>query len=264
MDRIRRDGIELFYEVIGSGPDVVLLHPFPSCHEFWLPVAGRLSSKYRVILPDLRAHGRSGVPARPALVADYAEDVDAICRELKIGKAVFIGISMGGYILFEFWRRFPERIKALVLACTKPAADTPEARATRLQSAEDALNRGAHPFIDSMIPKLLGDTTLRNRKDLEAAARHTMRFISPQGIAMVQRGMAERPDSVPTLPTISLPTLFIAGDEDKLSPVPELQRMRDAVKGSELAVIPRAGHFAAFESPDDAFRLIRTFCDKHA
>jgi len=264
VDRIRRDGIELFYEVMGSGPDLVLLHPFPSCHEFWLPVATRISSKYRVILPDLRAHGRSGVPDRPALMSDHAQDVDAICRELKIGKAVFVGISIGGYILFDMWRRFPHRCKALVLACTKAAPDMPEARAARLQSAEDALERGAHQFVDSMIPKLLGETTLRNRKDLEASARNTMRFMSPQGIAAVQRGMAERPDSVPTLQTISVPTLFIAGEEDKLAGVEEGQRMRGSVQGSELAVIPRAGHYAALESPDDAFRLIRTFCDKHA
>jgi pimeloyl-ACP methyl ester carboxylesterase len=264
VERIRRDGIELFYEVMGSGPDVVLLHPFPSSHEFWLPVATRLSSKYRVILPDLRAHGRSEVPDRPALMSDHAQDIDAICRELKIGKAVFVGVSIGGYILFEMWRRFPQRIKALVFASTKAAADTPEARSTRLQSAEDALNRGASQFIDSMIPKLLGETTLRNRKDIEATARNSMRFMSPQGIAMVQRGMAERPDSSPTLPTLSVPTLLIAGEEDKLAPVAEAQRMRDSVRGSEVAVIPRAGHYAALESPDDAFRLIRTFCDKNA
>jgi pimeloyl-ACP methyl ester carboxylesterase len=264
LDRIRRDGIELFYEVMGSGPNVVLVHPFPSCHEFWLPVATRLSSKYHVILPDLRSHGRSGVPDRPALMSDHAQDLDAICRELKIEKAVFVGISIGGYILFEMWRRSPQRIKALVLACTKAPGDTPEARAARLQSAEEALNRGAHHFIDSMIPKLLSETTLRNRKDIEAEARHTMRFMSPQGIAMVQRGMAERPDSVPTLATISAPTLIVAGEEDKLSAIAEAQRMRDSVKGSELAVIPRAGHYAALEAAEDAFRLIRTFCDKNA
>jgi 3-oxoadipate enol-lactonase len=264
VERIRRDGIDLFFEVQGKGPDLFMLHPFPSCHEFWLPVAERLATRYRVTMPDLRAHGRSGVPDRPALMSDHAEDIEAICRELKIGRAIFLGTSIGGYILFETWRRFPQRVKALVLVCTKASADTPEARASRLQSAEDAVSRGAHQFIDSMVPKLIGDTTLRNRKDVEALARNTMRFMSPQGIAMVQKGMADRPDSIPTLSGISVPTFFIAGEEDKFVPLAEAQHMRDSVKGSELAVIPRVGHYAGLEAPDECLRLIRTFCDQHA
>jgi 3-oxoadipate enol-lactonase len=264
MEKIRRDGLDLYYEVLGSGPDLVLLHPFPSCHELWLPVAQRLATTYRVILPELRSHGRSGVPDRPALMSDYAADVDAICRELKISKAVFGGISIGGYILFELWRSFPQRIKALAFFCTRAQADTPEARAARLQSADQALERGAAQFIDSMIPKLLGETTQRNRQDIVTEARRTMRLNSPQSIAMVQRGMAERPDSAPTLPTISVPCLFVGGEEDQFLSPPEIQRMHSAVRGSQTAMVPRTGHYTALEAQDDCFRLLRNFCDQHA
>lgn len=248
--------------VLGQGPDVVLLHPFPSCHELWLPVAERLASRYRVILPDLRGHGRSGVPDKPALMADHAADIEAVCRELEVGKALFAGVSIGGYILFEFWRHYPQRVKALAFICTKASADTAEAKAARLKSADEVLERGAQQFIDAMIPKLLGETTLRSRKDLEAAARHTMRFATPAGIAMVQRGMAERPDSHPTLATIAVPTLVIAGEEDVSIPAEEMRRLRDGIRGSEWASVPRAGHFAILEHPDDCFRLLRNFCDK--
>jgi pimeloyl-ACP methyl ester carboxylesterase len=215
-----------------------------------------------VILPDLRAHGRSGVPDRPAVMADHASDVDALCRRLGVQKAIFGGISIGGYILFEFWRRFPERVKALGLFCTKESAETAETRAARLQSAEQALERGAAQFIDSMIPKLLGESTLRNRKDIETAARATMRFTTPQGIAMSQRGMAERPDSVPTLFTITAPTLIVGGEEDSVVSKDELVRMRDAVRGADMAIIPKAGHYAALEAPDEFFLVLRSFCDK--
>jgi pimeloyl-ACP methyl ester carboxylesterase len=263
MDRIRRDGLDLCYTVLGAGPDVVLLHPFPSCHELWLPVAERLASKYRVILPDLRAHGRSGVPDRPALMADYADDLDALCRELKVGKAVWAGISIGGYILFEMWRRHPQRIRALAILCSKAPADTPEGKAVRLKSADDVLERGVSFFLDAQLPKLLGQTTQRSRRDIVDAARKTMRFATPQAIAMVQRGMAERPDSVPTLRSVSVPTQLIGGEEDTLAPRAEFERMRAEIRGSSMAIVPKAGHYVCFEQPEETFRILRTFCDRY-
>lgn len=261
MESFRRDGLDLHYQAIGSGPDLVLLHPFPSCHEFWLPVARQLASRYRVILPDLRAHGRSSVPGEPARMSDHAADMDALCRHLEIGRAIFAGISIGGYILFEFWRRHSERVKALALLCTKAAADTPEARANRLRSAEEVLERGVPQFIDGLLPKLLGATTLRNRLDVVAAARHTTRFATPQGIASIQRGMAARPDSTPTLAAINVPTLLIGGEEDTLAGVSEMRPMSQAVAKSQFAILPRVGHYAAFEAPDECARLLRKFCD---
>jgi pimeloyl-ACP methyl ester carboxylesterase len=264
MERFRRDGLDLYYTVMGSGPDVILLHPFPSCHELWLPVAERLATKYRVILPDLRAHGRSSVPERPALMADYAEDLDALCRELKVGKALWAGISIGGYILFEMWRRHPARIRAMAILCSKASADTPEAKVVRLKSADDAMERGVSFFLDAQIPKLLGETTQRSRRDVVEAARKTMRFATPQAIAMVQRGTAERRDSIPTLPSISVPTQFVGGEEDTLAPRAEIERMHGGVRGSTIAIVPKSGHFVCLEQPDDAFRILRTFCDRHA
>jgi 3-oxoadipate enol-lactonase len=264
MEKIRRHDLDLYYTVLGSGPDVVLLHPFPSCHELWLPVAQRLAAKYRVILPDLRAHGRSGVPDRPALMADYADDLDSLCRELKVGKAVWAGISIGGYILFEMWRRHPQRIRAMAVLCSKAPADTPEGKAVRLKSADDVLERGVSFFLDAQLPKLLGETTQRGRRDIVEAARRTMRFATPQAIAMVQRGMAERLDSIPTLPSISVATQLVGGEEDTLAPRPEIERMHAGIRGSSMAIVPKAGHYVCFEQPEETFRILRTFCDRHA
>ena len=194
-------------------------------------------------------------------MADYARDLDALCRHLEIGRAIFAGISIGGYILFEFWRRFPVRVRALGMFCTKASADSPQARANRLQSAEQALERGVAQFIDGLMPKLLSATTQRNRHDVVAAARHTMRFGTPEAIVAIQRGMAERPDSHPILATVSAPALFVAGEEDTLSPPPEMQAMSQAVKGSQFVAIPRCGHYSAFEAPEECARLLRKFCD---
>ncbi|MCU1287380.1 MAG: Alpha/beta hydrolase [Acidobacteriales bacterium] len=261
MNRVRSGDAEIAYEVLGSGPDVVLLHAFPSSHLMWIPVAEKISQRHRVILIDLRGHGESTVGDGPATMERHAADIARVCKEAEINKAVFGGISIGGYILFEFWRRYREQVRALLLCNTRATSDNPETRSGRLKSAEDVLQRGPSEFLDSMLPKLLGGSTRRNRPDIVSAGRQTMRGTAA-GIAAAQRGMAERPDSVPTLKTISVPTLVIAGEEDRSIPMSEAQRMHASIAGSELKVIPQAGHYSVFERPDETSRIIREFLDR--
>ena len=250
----------LFYEVAGSGPDVVLLHPFPLNHRFWAPIAEQLSTRYRVILPDLRAHGDSELGDGPATMQKLAEDLARLCREEGITKATFVGVSIGGYLLFEFWRRHREHVAALVLANTRAGGETSESKAARLQAADKVLREGASGFIEEMLGKLLSQSTRGNRPDIVDAARKMMQKMSPADIAGVQRGMAERPDSTATLPTIDVPTLIIAGEEDSV-PLSELELMRQRIAGSELRVISRAGHYAALEQPGEFGALLRKFLD---
>ena len=145
-------------------------------------------------------------------------------REWDVRRCV--GVSIGGYVIFEFWRRYPGRIAALVLCNTKAQADTPEARAGRLQAAAEVTERGTEPFFASMIPKLLGQTTRDTRPDLVEGALRMMRQMSAENLARVQRGMAERPDSVGLLQEINVPTLIVTGDEDILTGPAEAELMR--------------------------------------
>ncbi len=260
MHTVSRDA-ELFYEVLGDGPPVVLLHPFPVHHDFWLPAADLLASRYRLIVPDLRGHGDSTTGDGPATMEKHAADVARICDAGGAGRAVFAGVSIGGYILMEFWRRYPQRVSTLVLANTRAQADTEEGRAGRLKSATDAELHGTEPFFDSMVPKLIGETTRRNRPDVVAAARKMMRKMSVPGLAAAQRGMAQRPDSFHTLKTINVPTLVLAGEEDTLTPVEDAARMQQTIAGSRMEVIAKAGHYAALEQPEAVGKLLRGFLD---
>jgi 3-oxoadipate enol-lactonase len=257
---VRSSDIDISYEVLGQGPDLILLHPFPAHHGVWMPVAEHLASKYRVILPDLRGHGNSGVGEGAATMEKHAEDLVKVLADANVGRAIFAGESIGGYILFEFWRRHRDRFNALILCNTKATADNDEARRARLQSAEDVMKKGVEPFVDSMLPKLLGETTRFNRPDVAAAARDMMLKITAAGVAAVQRGMAERPDSVPTLRTIGVRTLLIAAGEDSI-PMSEAELMKQHIPNASLRVIAKAGHYAVFERPDEALRLLRHFLD---
>jgi len=246
---------------LGNGPDVVLLHPFPADHEFWMPVAEELSSRHRLVLPDLRGHGKSEVGDGPATMAKQAADLLRVMEDAQIGRVPLIGVSIGGYILFEFWRTHRERVAALGLCNTKAPADNAEARAGRLQAAIDVLERGTEPFLQSMVPRVLGKSTRETRPDLVDGALRMMRQMSPEDIAQVQRGMAERPDSIDTLKTINVPTLLVTGDEDILTGVNEAELMRQRISGSQLKVIPKAGHYSSWEQPAEATKLLRQFLD---
>jgi len=261
MNQVRSGDAEIIYEVLGNGTPLVLLHPFPAHHELWHAAANTLQSRYRLILPDLRGHGDSGAGEGPATMEKHAGDLVRILDEEQIGRAVFAGVSIGGYILFEFWRSYRPRVAALVFCNTKATAETAESRATRLQAAGDVLERGTEPFFETMAAKLMGETTRRSRPDLVEGALRMMRKMSPEDVALVQRGMAARPDSVETLKTINVPTLVITGDEDNLTGVPEAELMKRNITGSQMKVIAKAGHYSPWEQPEEVGRILRQFVD---
>lgn len=264
MKHVHSSDADIAYEVLGSGAPIVLLHPFPANHELWLPAAKALQSRFQLILPDLRGHGDSGVGAGPATMTKHASDLVRILAEENIDRAIFIGVSIGGYVLFEFWRQHPGRLQALVLCNTKAQADNAEARAGRLQAAAEVLERGTEPFFETTVQKLLAQTTLAARPDLVDGALRMMRKMSPEDVALVQRGMAERPDSLETLKTINVPTLILTGDEDTATGVPEAELMKRHIAGSEMKVVAKAGHYSPWEQPEEVGRLLRQFVNRFA
>ena len=259
--RIKSGDAEIVYWTLGDGPAVVVLHPFPAHHEIWLPAAEALAGRYRVILPDLRGHGESTVGEGTATMEKHAGDLARVMDDARLGRAPLIGVSIGGYVLFEFWRKHRGRVAALGLCNTKAPADSAEARAARLQAANDVLERGTEPFFEAQVPRLLGKTTREMRPDLVEGALRMMRKMSPEDVAQVQRGMAERPDSVDTLKSINVPTLLVNGDEDVLTGLNEAELMHRHIAGSQLRMIHRAGHYSPWEQPRETVRLLRQFLD---
>lgn len=261
---VKSNDAQIVYRVIGEGPPVLLLHPFPANHEFWLPVVDSLSSRYRMILPDLRGHGDSEAGDGPATMEKHAVDIARVMDDADVGRAVFVGVSIGGYALFRFWQLFRGRLAALALSNTKASADSPDARAGRLQAANEVLERGTEVFFQSVVPRLLGKTTRETRPDLVEGTLRMMRKMSPEDVAQVQRGMADRTDSVSLLKTINVPTLIVTGDEDALTGVNEAQLMHQQISSSQLRVIPKAGHYSLWERPEEAAKILRQFLSQVA
>ncbi|MGC2639066.1 MAG: alpha/beta fold hydrolase [Acidobacteriaceae bacterium] len=263
------EGAKLFYTITGKGPDVVLLHPTPVDHRFWKPVADRLASRYRVILPDLRGHGQSQAapesPPAPITVERLAADAARLLDHLGIGKAMLGGCSIGGYTLYEVWRTMPARVLGLAFCCSKPQADDDAARAKRVETIGKIRERGTADFIESNLGTLIGPTARQRWPQKIGEAREMMQAVSAAAVIAVQQGLAARPDSVATARTICVPCCVIAGGEDPGSTPADMRLLAEQIRnggyGAEYTEIPDAGHFAPFEQPDLVARILRRFFD---
>ena len=257
--KARINDINLAYSDEGQGPPVVFLHAFPLNRTMWASQVTGLSDRYRVITIDLRGHGESEAPMWRYTLDQFAEDVIGLLEHLGIAKATFVGLSMGGYILFALYRRRPELFQALVLADTRATADTPDAKAARFSMAQIAYRRGAPAIAELMLPKLLSPASCEHRADLREHLRTIITGNQVSGIVGDLMAMEERPDSTSLLPTISLPTLVIAGEEDLASPPEEVESMANQIPGSTFVRIPQAGHLSNMENPGAFNAAILTF-----
>lgn len=247
MPSVRIGDATLHYIDAGAGGDVVLLlHAFPLSSAMWQPLVKALSGRFRVIAPDYRGLGQSRPAPEATTMEAIAEDVRTLLRSLGIRRAAVAGLSMGGYVAFELYRRAPGLFRALALCDTRATPDTVEARAGREAFAKNALSKGLGWVADDFTPKLL-----RPSPDPAVAARVREMILggTPEGVAAAQRGMARRTDSVPTLSRISVPTQVIVGAEDQLTPPSDAKVMQAGIRGARLTVVPGAGHLPVLEAP---------------
>lgn len=232
----------------GAGSPLVLLHGFPLGADMWRPQLERPPAGWRLIAPDLRGFGGSSIDSRELGVDDYAHDVLLLMEDLSLSTAVIAGLSLGGYIAFAMFRRAPERIGGLILADTRPTADNDEgARARR--DLLDAIRRdGLGVLADRQIPKLLGATTHRERPEVTVQVRRLIAAHASPGIEAAIVALINRPDSTGDLSRIAVPTLVVVGEEDEITPVEQARAMHQAIRGSSLAILPRAGHLSSLEA----------------
>jgi 3-oxoadipate enol-lactonase len=251
----------LFYQTFGVGADVVLLHPTPVHHGFWLPVALPLSTGYRVTLPDLRGHGQSAPGHGVIDISRLGEDVERLLDAAQIERAFFAGCSIGSYTLYELWRRIPERVRGLAFCCGKPQPDTTANQAKRAEDIEKIRLGGTSEFFDRMVRTLVGPTSRALHPEKSAQLRAMMDATTPEAVIAVQQGLGRRPDSVPTVPTMTVPVLALAGAEDPGSSPEEMAVIHDLLPASVWHVLPDAGHYAPYEQPENVGRLLREFFD---
>ena len=243
---------------------LVLLHAFPIGANLWEPQVRTIPAGWRLITPDLRGFGGSTEldSLSGASMADYAQDVIDLMDELGVKRAVVGGASMGGYAAFALLQAARDRVDGLILANTRASADSPEARANRRNMLALVDREGPSGVARDMMPRLLGKTTKETNPEIEAFVRRLIKQQSPVAIRTAISRMMHRPDSTPLLPTITVPTLVITGEEDELIPVDESRAMAKAIPGATLVIVPRAGHLANLEQPEAFNQALHEFLAK--
>ena len=250
------DGRTLHCEVHGDGPAVLLVHGFPLSGRLWDPVVASLRQEFRLIVPDLRGHGLSAATPT-ATVGDYADDLAALLDAIGESRPVaLVGMSMGGYVAFEFCRRYRRRVGALVLTNTRAQADTAEAARGRRETAARVRLEGSAVVADAMTPKLFGPDA---PKALREAWRAIMAATPPDGVAAALLAMADRPDSLATLAGLDCPILIVAGEHDAIAPPADAQAMREAAPHAQLEIVPATGHMTVVERPDRFVAALAAF-----
>jgi len=255
------NGVDLAYTDQGQGTPIVFVHGFPFSRVMWDPQVKVLSGQFRVITLDLRGHGESDAPLWLYTMDQFADDIKGLLDHLSIQKAVLAGFSMGGYVVFAFYRKYADRVKGLVLADTRPQPDSAEGRVGRFKMAQTAQKDGAGAIADVMLPKLLSPASVQGRSELVQTVRTMMTTTKVPGIAGDLMAMAERPDSVPTLKQIACPTLVIVGELDGLTTPVDARHMADGIRGARLETIPAAAHLSNMEQPEAFNRAVTSFVE---
>lgn len=243
----------------GAALPLVLLHPFPLNSHFWKNQLSGLSRDRHVIAPNFRGYGATVIePSDRISIETFASDIRKTMRNLSVPRAVFAGCSMGGYVLFELWRQEPSLVAGMAFIDTRAEADTEEARQKRMDTIHKIQQAGTVDLPDSTANNL-SPKTRKNAPTIERDVRAWAAEPCCETVVKSLEMLAKRPNSVPTLATINVPTVVIVGDEDKVTPPDAAKVIADNITESKLVTIPDAGHFSPLENPSAVNQAIREF-----
>ena len=265
IDLVMPGGHTIAVRVVGSGRPIMLVHGFPLDSSIWRKQFDPLVQRgYEVIAPDLRGFGNSSPIAGHVSLGDLADDLQQVHSLLAPGRPMLlVGLSMGGYVALEYWKRHAATLERLVLTNTKPGIDTPEARQGRLNMAEQVLQKGdAWDAVAPMLPRLLSQRTLDEDSETTQWLKAMMSRVPPKTIAAAQRAMADRHDFSGELGMIQIPSLVIAGEHDPISPPAENQSWAAQLPQGKLEIIADAGHLPQVENSQAFNDALETFLQR--
>lgn len=261
MRTIEVAGAEFAYLRRGSGAPVVLLHGFPLNHQLWRHAVEALQDHFDVIAVDLPGFGQSEAPHSELWSMEmFADLTAAFLDRLHLALPVhLIGLSMGGYIAFEFQRKFSRRLASLTLCHTRPHADEEAVKRARQQMATRVLKEGQRVASEAMLPKLFAMSSYEKKPEVIEEVRGMIEATSPRSIAAGQRAMADRRDATSWLPMIDCPVLVLAGEDDRITPAADMRGWSRMISQSTFAEISAAGHSSPLENPAEFISVVRAF-----
>jgi 3-oxoadipate enol-lactonase len=259
MPHQRIGDLDLYYQQVGSGPDVILLSGLSADHGMWETT--RLANDFRVTVFDNRGCGQSSIPEGPYRLEMLAQDTLDLCAKLGIHKTHFVGHSMGGHIAQIIAATAPELVDRLVIACSEPTFSVISQLATRQQIALYDCGVPIEVRARNYLPVLFDTPFLEDKERVENYIRSVVNHPYP----MSQRGYIAQTEALRVFDTRALlkqihcPTRIIGAEHDLLTPMAGSEYLSSEIPGAELRVIPDSGHGVFIERPDELYRLILEF-----
>ena len=267
MPKVHTNGIELYYEVHGKGTPLALICGLGYPLWQWHLMVPYLEKHFQVITLDNRGVGQSDKPAGPYTASMLAKDTVGLLDALEIDKAVVIGHSMGGFIAQAMVLEYPERVSKLILASTnfggpRHVPVTAEAMAVLSDTKSDPLTRLRNGIVISTAPGFAERQPELIQKWLDWRVSNPLDLAGYQaqmgiGVAL----LAEAAAFEAKLPNVSAPTLILFGADDKVVPPANADLLAKQIPGSQMRILPDAGHFFPLEVPEEAAQVVIEFAE---
>jgi pimeloyl-ACP methyl ester carboxylesterase len=259
MLRAEVKGLSVAYERTGNGPALLLLHGFTHDSRVWRPQLESLPDQFTVIAWDAPGGGNSSDPPETFGIGDWADCLEGLLEAAGVHVAHILGLSWGGLLAQEFYRRHPARVRSLVLADTyagwKGSLPVPIPEERLAACLRDA-SLPPSEFVLRYLPGMFSESPTHEVREELAGI---MSDFHPVGFRLMATALAHA-DTRDLLPTIRVPTLLIWGDADARSPIAVAHQFHNAVPGARLAIIPGAGHVSNLEAPAHFNAEVRDFC----
>ena len=260
MKHVQIRGYNHFFEDIHQDKEEVILmiHGHPFDHSMWNFQIEALNN-FRLILPDLTGYGKTDYKAPKIFIEEQALDLAILLDEIKIPKVHLIGLSMGGQIIVEFTRLFPDRVISLVICDSSPAGETKPSYYKRLDLAERIQSIGMQQYTEKDIHKYLHPDTIKEKGSAFNRVYQMMINSNLEGAVASLRGRADRRDNFNFLRRINVPALVIVGESDSFTPPEQMEVVAKQIPGSIFEIIPNAGHVPNLEQPEVFNKLLEGF-----
>lgn len=236
---------------------LLFLHAFPLTSDMWKEQMNHFSKTHYTLAPDLPGFGKGVLPTHAITFEHYVDSVIAFLKEAGIKRSIWCGLSMGGYLAMRMYEKAPELCSGLILSNTKAPADDNAAKEKRWATIQN-LHSHRDEFMEKQWQAMVSKSSLQNTK-LKKCFQEIVSKSDEQGISSGLVALASRMDNTDTLDHIAVPTLVIAGQEDKVIGLDDMKFLNDKIKDSKMVTISNAGHLSNMENPEEFNKVVSEY-----
>ena len=254
-----KSDLAVFTEGNQNKKPIIFVHGFPYDHSMWDKQIDELKSNYFCVTYDIRGLGQSTIGDGQYSMESFVDDLETIINELKLDRPVLCGLSMGGYISLRAVERNESNYGGLILCDTRSSADTDEGKIKRAENIKKINTQGVKQFVNDFVPLCFSVKSITDSNEEYSKILSKSLNENAIGVKGCLIAMAGRTDTTAYLSKIKIPTLLLCGEDDRLTPPDVMELMAERIPGSQLEIVPGAGHMSPIENASFVNNRIKKF-----